>query len=226
MPVGEFTDKGLAQWYTVGWATQKATQSHHFDQKEKIMLDFSRVNNKEISMTDLAADLTRQDLHTLTAEMIDTMLDAIADCTDADVTFQPLDPGANDTFASKSEDAAIAWTLAHVIVHTTASSEESAFLAAEMARGVENHGRSRYETPWEEVTTIEQCRQRLQESLRIRQASLELWPDQPNLEITYQPWPTAPHINAVARFIFGFAHDDSHLGQITDIVSQAKAARA
>ncbi len=190
------------------------------------MLDFSRVNNKEISMTDLVADLTKEKLHTLTAEMVDTILEMIEDCTDADVTFQPADPTANDTFASKAEDATIAWTLGHVIVHTTASSEESAFLAAEMARGVENHGRSRYETPWESVTTIEQCRQRLQESLRIRQASLALWPDQPDLTITYKPWPTAPDINAMTRFVFGFAHDDSHLGQIKDVVSQAKAARA
>ena len=190
------------------------------------MLDFSRVNNKEISITELAAGLTKADLYALTGEMVSTMEQLIADCTDADVTFQPVDPAANDTFASKSEDAGIAWTLGHVIVHTTASSEESAFLAAEMARGVENHGRSRYETPWEEVTTIAQCRQRLQESLRIRQASLELWPDQPNLDITYKPWPTAPDINAVVRFVFGLSHDDSHLGQIADIVSQAKAARA
>ena len=70
------------------------------------------------------------------------------------VTFQPVDPVANDTFAADPADVKLAWTLGHVIVHATASSEESAFLAAEMARGVANHGRSRSETAWETVTTI------------------------------------------------------------------------
>lgn len=190
------------------------------------MLDFSRVRNQEITYADLAKDLTPADLRTLTDEMIDHLLELIKDCTDADVTFTPVDPAANDTFASNQAEVGIAWTLGHVIVHTTASSEESAFLAAEMARGVANHGRSRYETPWEEVTTIAQCRQRLEESRQIRQASLALWPAQPHLDLVYQPWPTAPEINAVGRFILGLSHDDSHLGQVADVVQQAKAARA
>lgn len=190
------------------------------------MLDFSRVYKKELSFSDLAKDLTLADLRTLTDEMIDHMVDLIKDCTDADVTFAPADPAANDTFASNKDEVGIAWTLGHVIVHTTASAEESAFLAAEMARGVENHGRSRYETPWEEVTTIAQCRQRLEESRQIRQASLAMWPAQPNLGIAYQPWPGAPEINAVGRFILGLAHDDSHVGQIADVANQAKVARA
>ena len=64
------------------------------------MLDFSRVRNKEITINDLAAALTLNDLRKLTDEMIDTQLKLIADCTDADVTFDPVDPQANDTFAS------------------------------------------------------------------------------------------------------------------------------
>lgn len=190
------------------------------------MLDFSRVRKQEITYSDLAQGLTPADLRTLTDEMVDRMLDLIKHCTDADVTFTPSDPGANDTFANKADEVGIAWTLGHVIVHTTASAEESAFLAAEMARGVENHGRSRYETPWENVTTIAECRQRLEESRQIRQASLAMWPATPQLELVYQPWPTAPEINAVGRFILGLAHDDSHLGQIEDVVRQTRIARA
>lgn len=190
------------------------------------MLDFSRVRKQEITYRDLAQGLTLADLRTLTDEMVGMMLDLIKHSTDADVTFTPSDPGANDTFANKADEVGIAWTLGHVIVHTTASAEESAFLAAEMARGVENHGRSRYETPWESVTTIVECRQRLEESRRIRQASLAMWPATPHLGLVYQPWPTAPEINAVGRFILGLAHDDSHLGQIEDVVRQTRAARA
>jgi len=139
--------------------------------------------------------------------------------------FTPTDPTANDTFASNTAEVGIAWALGHLIVHTTASAEESAFLAAEMARGVENHGRSRYETPWDGVTTIEECQQRLEESRQLRQATLAMWPAQPHLEIAYRPWPSAPEINAVGRFILGLSHDDSHLGQLEDIVRQARVAR-
>ena len=71
-----------------------------------------------------------------------------------------------------------------MIVHTTASSEEAAFIAAELARGVEFHGRSRSEVPWETVTTIEQCRHRLEESRRMRLATLQIWPDEPDLDNT------------------------------------------
>jgi hypothetical protein len=158
--------------------------------------------------------------------MIDTMLAQIAGCEDADVVFVPEDPQAQDSFASNSADARLAWTLGHVIVHVTASSEEAAALAAELARGVELHGRSRYETPWQEVTTIVQCRARLEESRRMRLASLAMWPDPPHLECTYIPSPSMGEINAIGRFVLGLRHDFDHLRQIADIVRQAKAARA
>lgn len=189
------------------------------------MLDFTPVREKMLTMAELCAELTIADLRALTNEMVDTMLALIAGCTDADVVFQPIDPTADDPFAASVDEASVAWTLGHVIVHTTASAEESAFLAAEMARGVENHGRSRYETSWEGVTTIAQCRQRLAESRRIRLASLELWPDQPHLDLSYAPWPGAGAINCVARFVLGLRHDDDHLEQIGDIVRQACGAR-
>ena len=58
----------------------------------------------------------------------------------------------------------------------------------------------------------------------MRLASLEMWPDQPYLDNTYQPNPTTDPINAINRFIRGLSHDDSHLKQIEEIVRQAKAA--
>lgn len=189
------------------------------------MLDFTPVREKAMTIAELCADLTVADLRMLINEMVDTMLALIAGCTDADVVFQPVDPAADDPFAAGADEASAAWTLGHVLVHTTASAEESAFLAAEMARGVPNHGRSRYETPWESVTTIAQCRQRLQESRRIRLASLDLWPDAPHFELTYSPWRSAGEINCVARFVLGLYHDDDHLPQIAEIVRQAQAAR-
>lgn len=187
------------------------------------MLDFSKVRNKTQTLNELAEPLTKADLAKLTNEMIDLELGLLAECEDADVTFQPVDPEANDTFASNAEEVGIAWTLGHVVVHATASSEEAAFLAAELVRGVEFHGRSRYETPWESVTTIAQCRERLEESRRMRLATLDVWPDEPHLELTREFG--SSRLNAKAQFLLGLSHDDSHIGQIREIVRQAREAR-
>jgi len=189
------------------------------------MLDFTPVRSREATYAQIAAGLTKDDLRNLTNEMIDTMLGYIAESTDADVTLDQLDPEANDTFAADPSAVSVSWTLGHVIVHATASSEESAALAAELARGVEYHGRSRSEVAWETVTTIKQCRDRLEESRRMRLSSLDMWPDQPNLDNAYEPWPGAGMANATVRFIFGLSHDDSHLEQIKRLADGARAAR-
>jgi hypothetical protein len=189
------------------------------------MLDFTPLRNKELTMPQLTASLTPDDLRRLTNEIVDTILDLIATCEDRDVTFVPQDPEAFDPYAADESDVHLAWTLGHVIVHITASAEESAAVAAELARGVAYHGRSRSEVPWQTVTTIAQCRQRLQESRRMRLASLDMWPDRPHLDNTYRLIEGAEPINAIARFVFGLKHTDDHLGQIAEIVRQAQDAR-
>jgi hypothetical protein len=188
------------------------------------MLDFAPVRNEEMKMAQLVADLATDDLRDLTNEMVDTMLDLISYCSDADVTFEPEDPEAYDPYAADKADVQLAWTLGHVIVHTTASAEEAAAVAAELARGVPYHGRSRNEVAWETVTTIIQCRERLEESRRMRLASLDMWPDRPYLDNTYGFIAGDP-VNAAIRFVYGLKHDDDHLEQIAGIVRQAKAAR-
>lgn len=190
------------------------------------MLNFSPVRAKEITIDQLCADLRVADLRRLTNEMVDSMLALVAGCIDADVVFVPEDPEAEDTYANDPNEALLAWTLGHVIVHTTASSEEAAFLAAELARGVPHReGRSRHEVPWRTVTTIKQCRHRLEESRRMRLASLDMWPDPPHLDNLFPSFRGDQHYNANVRFVFGLAHDDSHLGQIAEIVRQARLAR-
>ena len=190
------------------------------------MLDFTPVRQKEMTMMQLTAGLTPADLRRLTDEMVDAMLNLIADATDADVVFVPVDPQAKDDAAATSEELNMPWTLGHVIVHTTASAEEYAFIAAELARGVEWHGRSRYETPWQTIHTATQCRRRLEESRRMRHSLLNAWPDEPHLDVLFTlNFPGAALVNAIARFVGGLSHDDSHLGQIADIMRQARAAR-
>lgn len=191
------------------------------------MLDFSPVYDDRMSMAEFAARLNKAELLAATNETIDAMQAMIAGCHDEDVVFVPVDPDAYDEYAAEEADLDLAWTLGHVIVHTTASSEEAAFLAAELARGVSMRvRRSRYEAPWESISTIEQCRHRLEESRRMRLASLEMWPDDAHLDNHYVYRGTGEKINARMRFLFGLKHDDSHLEQIAEIVRQAKEARS
>lgn len=189
------------------------------------MLDFTAVRSKEMTYAELVAGLSVEDLRDLTNEIVDYQLSLLAGCTDADVVFVPVDPNANDPYADDKSDVDLAWNLGHLIVHVTASSEEGAALAAEMARGVVRDGRSRSEVPWETMKTVEQCRQRLEESRRMRLASLEMWPDVPHLDNKVTPWASIGEIDAYGRFILGLAHDQGHLAQIEDVIAQAKAAR-
>ena len=184
------------------------------------MLDFEPVRQKEKTLMDLAEGLDREDLARLTREMVELQLSLLEGVEDADVTFVPDDPEANDTFATSPEDADLAWTLGHVVVHTAASSEEAAAVALTLARGCEVHGRSRYEPAWQEVTTASYCRSRLEESLRMRLAMLDAWPDPPHLDNLDDRGR-----NAVARFLAGLSHDDSHVDQIRKVAAQAREAR-
>ena len=190
------------------------------------MIDFAAVREKRAKLGELVANLGPSELHELTDEMINAMLEILEDAQDADVTFQPVDPAAKDNYATNPDEESMPWTLGHVVVHATASSEESAALSSVLARGLENKDRSRYEVPWRDVSTVAQLRQRLEESRRMRHAFLETWPDQPHYEVLFTPpWPGADPVNAVGRFVFGLYHDSSHLEQMREIMRQAKAAR-
>jgi hypothetical protein len=60
----------------------------------------------------------------------------------------------------------------------------------------------------------------------MRLASLDLWPEKPHMDnVTHASYLVGP-INPAARFVRGFMHDDAHLGQITEIIRQAEAARS
>ena len=190
------------------------------------MLDFTPVRQKQTTIQQVAEGLTRADLAELTAEMVARQLTLIEGVDDAAVTMVPDDPAANDTFAADPADVGLAWTLGHVIVHTTASAEEAAGQALMLARGVPVTERSRVEVPWQEATSAEFVRGRLRESLRMRLAMLEAWPDRPDLENLYVYTPNSAGLNAMARFLGGLSHDDSHLGQIEAIVDQARAKTA
>lgn len=183
-----------------------------------MLLDFTSVRTRTVTMNDFAASLSLEQLRLLTEASVERMLALLAVATNADVVFVPDDPEATDDAAADPSDRGLAWTLGHNVVHATASADEYAAVATELARGVPFHGRPRYETPWESITTIAQCRQRLEESRRIRVASLGMWPDEPHLENGYIAWGTSGWVNAKGIFVWGLAHDADHEGQMRKIL--------
>ena len=189
------------------------------------MIDYTRFNPTQFNLAEITSGQTPDDLRQMVNEMIDAQLAMIAECADADVVFAPVDPAADDPDAASEEEKDLAWTLGHVLVHCCASSEEAAFLASELARGVPNHGRSRYEPHWTTISTVQQCRDALEESRRMRLATLHVWPLAPDLENSCEVWPGGPVANAMGRFVVGHIHEYSHFGQIAEIVRQAHVAR-
>ena len=183
------------------------------------MIDLGPIFRRERTAAEVVGHLTLADLRRESAALFDNIQQLIGACVDSDVTFQPADSHAS------AEQEGAGWTLGHVIVHLTAGSEENAFLGAELARGVPLQGRSRYETPWEEMQTIAQVRERLEESRRMTLACLDIWPDAPQLTLEAELWPGGPSMNAIARHTLGIGHGHDHLDQIAEIVRQSQAAR-
>ena len=175
-----------------------------------------------MSIKEITEGMDFDNLYSMTDEMIDAMLEEIEDARDEDVIFIPYDPDAYDEYASDMSEKGISWTLGHVVVHTTASAEESAALATSLARGVhlDAEYRSRYEVPWQQMKSVDQLNERFEESRRMRHALLNAWPVPPHLEVTYHPdYPGDVDLNAIDRFVLGLSHDFDHLGQIRKIIT-------
>jgi hypothetical protein len=192
------------------------------------VLDFSPLDNKQMQILEFSKDITVPQLRQATHESIDYLLGLLADLDDNDVIFDPIDPLADDPFAKEGEEK-IGWSLAHLVVHVTASSEEGANVSAILAQGIEFEGRLRYETPWETVKTVAHCRQRLEESRRMRLGALDMFPDEPRLDVFRKLSPRYVErfgeMNAPATFLFGLYHEVGHYAQFRDVRQQALNAK-
>jgi len=194
------------------------------------MIDFTPLRDGTIKYLDYIEqeNITIDTLRDLTNESIDYLLSLADGLTDADVVFDPEDANANDPYAVEGEEN-IGWNFAHLIAHVTASSEEGAAFSSLLARGVPATERPRYETPWRDITTIEQVLQRLEESRRMRHAYLDTWPDAPLLDVYREISPRfiekRGNLNAPGAFLFGLSHEVGHYDQIKEVREQALKAR-
>ena len=195
------------------------------------MIDFSPMRDGELSYREYAAreNIGPAALKRLSDESIDYLLSLLDGLEDADIVFDPEDPNADDPFAVEGEEE-IGWNFGHLMAHVTASSEEGAALSSLLARGVPAAERPRYETPWRDIKTVAQVRQRLEESRRMRNAYLETWPDAPLLDVcrdvSERFTARFGEMNAPAAFLFGLSHEVGHYEQIEEVKRQALAARA
>ncbi len=176
-------------------------------------IDLAAVFSGKANYADITRDLQKADLYTATDEYFDTVESILRTATDATILFVPHDPAASD----QSEQG---WTLGHIVAHLTASFEEPAAIAAMFARGVSVEGRLRYEVPWEELSTIQKVRARLQESHRMCHAFLDAWPDEPHLDVTINRIAALGPMNAIGYYVLGIAHAQGHLEQLREIQRQ------
>jgi len=194
-----------------------------------MLIDFSPVNNGEIKLLEFSKQFSLADLKAVTNASIDTMLNIVKDLNDEQVTFLPHDPEANDPYAVPGEEH-IGWSVAHIVVHATASSEEWAGYSSILARGLPYPAepRLRYETSWHTVKTHAQVIQRLEESRRIRLAYLDAWPDEPHLDVfrglSERFIEKQGNMNAVAGFLYGLKHEVGHHDQLREAARQARSA--
>jgi len=142
-------------------------------------IDFAAIRAGKVSYADLISHIGYKDLRPYTDEAFEAVRASISSATDAAVTFVPHDP-------QSKEDDERGWTLAHVITHLTAVLEAAAAVTSVLARGVQIESGLRlfYQTPWEEIQTVQQVQARLAESQRICNAYLDTWPEQPHLDLT------------------------------------------
>jgi hypothetical protein len=195
-----------------------------------VLIDYTPLKNREMKVIDFAAHFDYQQIRDAANAQIDWMLNLISDLTDADLTFDPIDPDADDPHAVEGEEK-IGWSIAHMIVHVTASTEEWATYSSILARGIPYPAepRVRYETPWRDITTKAQAVERLEESRRMRLGYLDAWPNVPNLDIKRTLSPrfieAFGEFNASACMLFGMSHEAGHFDQMAEAKRQALAAR-
>ena len=176
-------------------------------------IDLTPVYAGKIAYSDILRDLHHVDLYRLTDDLFVSLESQLASATDAAVLFIPHDPAASDPVEQ-------GWTLGHVVAHLTATLEEAATVAVLLARGVSVEQRLRFETPWEQLSSLQLVLARLQECRRICRALLDAWPDEPHLDITMTLIPLIGPMIAIGFYVLGISHGQEHLPQLDEVLHQ------
>lgn len=194
-----------------------------------MLIDLKPIRDGEAKLDAYAEQFDLEDLRAAANASIDLMLEIIGDADDMQVTFIPDDPLADDEHAPADERYK-GWSLAHLVVHVTATAEEWAAYSGILARGVAypHDPRLRYETDWHTVTTRQQVLQRLEESRRIRLSSLSMWPDEPHFDVyrdvSDRYFDKYGKQNAKTTFLMGLVHESAHYDQLREAARQAREA--
>ena len=181
-----------------------------------MLINFQSVFNKEITFSDLASQFDNAGLGNALSSYIDFTLQIVNSLTDEQAVHVPHDPTADDPYAASEEERHAGWSLAHLVMHVTASAEEAAAFSSILARGISIGGRLRSERDWRQVSTCAEVVARLEECRRICLSYLATWPDQPDLDtVRIMPedksWMKP---NAPMSFLAGLMHWHAHVEQL------------
>jgi DinB superfamily len=192
------------------------------------MIDFSALSG--VMTLEFSNQYTASDLRATIIANLEALAALVEKLPEAHVMFEPPDEGADDPYAVDAADRTIGWSLAHLVLHVTASLEEGVSISSMLARGVELEPgtRYRYEPDWRMVTTKAEVLQRLAESRRMCLAYLDTWPAQPHLDNLRKMAENTSYshakVNAVGAALGGLRHWHSHLAQFQRVAEQAAAA--
>lgn len=190
-------------------------------------IDFAPLLKREVNLYQYSQQYSLGDFREAMIASVATLIDIIGQATDEQVVHVPYDPNADDPHAAEGEQA-IGWSLGHLVLHVTASSEEGAGWSSLLARGIAFSNRMRHEESWHtHCLTREACLQRLAESRRMRLAYLDAWPDDPYMDVFWEAEPESPFhklINAKSAIMLGLAHEVGHHEQFREALRQAQVA--
>jgi hypothetical protein len=193
-----------------------------------MLIDFTPLFNKTMSALEFSRQFTLDDLRVATNTYLDIVRDLVQDFDDSQLTYDPKDDNARDDYASTPEEVYMGWSLAHLVLHVTASLEEGATISSLLARGIPIEGRFRYEPNWQAVTSRSQILNRIEESRRMCLAYLDTWPVEPHLDVYRKYPPTSRYanvqINAPAAYLNSMSHLAGHLDQFREVARQVRDA--
>lgn len=184
-------------------------------------IDFSQYQVGAMKLMDFMHAYSLHDLMETATAQADALIALVQPLTDAQVTHIPNDPQATEGDG---------WSVAHLILHMTASVEEAVAVSSILARGISYpfEPRLRYEADWQTVLSTAQCLARLHESRRMRVAYLSAWPDQPNFDTRREVPPPLKErfgdMDVMASVGLGLRHEFEHMPQVREAIRQAVEA--